>query len=211
MVIAKTYGQVTKEYREEHNISIRKFAKMIGVGKSYLAKLEESGCDATPTLPILLATAEVMEKDPVAFLKKLGISMENSATEPKAAASKSKARAITPFTYIPPTRDNLQTALNEGRLMILPFKAIRMGIFVYIPSIEYEMAIANEVTEVQGGVYTCMSETLGITEFTLFDIGHTVFLSRTEAQKKLVETQNKIKEREARLSSRRKEKPKENA
>ena len=95
--------------------------------------------------------------------------------------------------------------------MILPFKAIRMGMFVYIPSIEYEMAIANEVTEVQGGVYACMSETLGITEFTLFDIGHTVFLSRTEAQKKLVETQNKIKEREARLSSRRKEKPKENA
>lgn len=48
--MTRTYGQLTKKYREENDISIRKFAKMIGVGKSYLAKLETEGCTSTPTL-----------------------------------------------------------------------------------------------------------------------------------------------------------------
>ena len=49
--MTRTYGQLTKKYREENDISIRKFAKMIGVGKSYLAKLETEGCTSTPTRP----------------------------------------------------------------------------------------------------------------------------------------------------------------
>lgn len=203
--MTRTYGQLTKKYREENDISIRKFAKMIGVGKSYLAKLETEGCTSTPTLPILLATAEVMEMDPTAFLKKLGINMESTTAESKETPARTQTRTVEPFEYIPPTLENLQAALKEGRIMVLPFKALKKGMLVYIPSLDYGLAIANEVTEVKGGVYVCASEALGMTEFTLFDIGHTVFTVRADAQKKLTELQAKQQLRESRLNARRKE------
>lgn len=180
----KTYGQLTKAYRETKGLSLRKFAGMVGLSKSYLARLED-GDAQQPSLPILLATAAVMEEDPVAFMRKLGIHMDSPSYSDKEKKKNRKVSRLVPFEYIPNTLENLQAALNEGRILILPFKALRKGSMVYIPSIEYNMAIANEVTEVSGGIYTCESETLGRTEFCLFDMEQTIFSTRAGAMKKL--------------------------
>ena len=182
----KTYGQLTKAYRESKGFSLRKFAGMVGLSKSYLARLED-GEAQQPSLSIILATAAVMEEDPVAFMRKLGIHMDSPSYGDKKQENgrKRKVSRLVPFEYIPNTLENLQSALNEGRILILPFKAIRKGAMVYIPSIEYNMAIANEVVEVKGGIYTCESETLGRTEFSLFDVEQTVFSTRAGAVTKL--------------------------
>ena len=186
MISSKTIplGQMIRDYRESNKISIREFAASAGVSKSYIALLESSRNDCMekqpdPSTDVLLGIAEAMKMSPERLFKKLGYDMGNSSASNRRDAAQAK---IQPFTYIPPTIENLRSALAENRVLILPFSPPTKNSLVYIPQFEEDgMVITHTVSDVSGGVYTAFSELLGSVTFNLYDINRTVFVKRSEA------------------------------
>lgn len=173
-----------RDYRESNKISIRKFASSAGVSKSYISLIESSRHEymdkqPDPSTDVLLGIAEAMKMSPERLFKKLGYDMGNSSTSNRRDSARAK---IQPFTYIPPTIENLRSALAENRILILPFSPPTKNSLVYIPQFEEDgMVITHTVSDVSGGVYTAFSEFLGSVTFTLYDINRTVFVKRSEA------------------------------
>lgn len=186
MISSKTIplGQMIRDYRESNKISIREFASSAGVSKSYIALLESSRHNRMdkqpdPSTEVLLGIAEAMKMSPERLFKKLGYDIGNSSKTNSRNSSRTK---IQPFTYIPPTVENLRSALAENRILILPFSAPTRNSLVYIPQFEEDgMVITHTVSDVSGGVYTAFSELLGSVTFTLYDINRTVFIKRSDA------------------------------
>lgn len=125
-----------------------------------------------------------MGMDRITLFKTLGMEVEVA----ESPAQKVEAVKVTPFAHIPLNRSNLEAALPERRLLILPFTPPSMGDFVYLPYYEMGgMVLALTVRHVAGGVYSAWHETVGDVEFNLFDINQTVFVSRSAAYAKLDE------------------------
>lgn len=186
--MAKLLGQVTKKYREQNHLSLRALARRSGVAKSYLARLEsgdgKTGRIPEPSIDTVRALADAMGMDRIKLFKTLGMEVD-IADSP---AQKIEAVKVTPFAYIPLNRSNLEAALPERRLLILPFTPPNMGDFVYLPYYEMGgMVLALTVKHVSGGVYSAWHEAVGDVEFNLFDIDRTVFVSRSAAYAKLDE------------------------
>lgn len=187
--MATRIGDLTKLYRKSHHISLRAFAARCGISRSYLNVLEkgdsETGITPIPSTKILLAIAQAMEMEPASVFKAAGIPLP---ALPEKKDSTGKTVTIEPFEYIPPTIDNVKAAIQEGRFLVLPFRPPQKRDLVYIPTLENEgMVVAHTVIEVLGGVFRARSEFNGIVEFTLFDIGKTVFLGRKDAYNQLRE------------------------
>ena len=186
--MAKRLGQVTKKYREQNNMSLRALARKSGIAKSYLARLEggdgKTGRFPEPSIDTVRALADAMEIDRITLFKTLGMEVEVADSPVQTV----EAAKVTPFTYIPLTQENLEAALPERRLLILPFTPPRMGSFVYMPYYEMDgMVLTLTVNHVSGGVYSAWHEAVGDVEFNLFDINRTIFVSRSAAYAKLEE------------------------
>ena len=186
--MAKKLGQVTKKYREKNNVSLRALARKSGIAKSYLARLEDgdtkTGRIPEPSIDTVRALADAMEMDRITLFKTLGMEIE-VANSP---IQKVEAAKVTPFTYIPLNQKNLEAALAERRLLILPFTPPRLGDFVYMPYHEMGgMVLSLTIKHVSGGVYSAWHEAVGDVEFNLFDINQTIFVSRSAAYAKLDE------------------------
>lgn len=189
----QTLGSVIKEYRTQNRMSARKFAVRSGISKSYIGILEsgvrpDTGKEPIPSLDVIVGAAKAMEMDTMALLKKIGMDIETKedtyeATNPASPPAKPMGK-IKPFEYVPLNQSNLEAALRERRLMILPFPVPRMGDLVYLPNKSLGMAVAHTVTRVDGGVYEAYAEANGTISFSLFDIGVSVFMKRGEAQAK---------------------------
>lgn len=186
--MAKQLGEITKQYRQKNKMSIRALAKKSGVAKSFIFEIEhgdgKTGKIPTPSVDTVRALADAMEMDRIVLLKKLGMEVD-VADSP---VQKVEAAKVTPFTYIPLNRKNLEEALPERRLLILPFTPPRMGDFVYMPYHEMGgMVLSLTVKHVSGGVYSAWHEAVGDVEFNLFDINQTIFVNRSAAYEKLDE------------------------
>ena len=169
-------------------MSMRALAKKSGIAKSYLARLEngdeKTGRIPEPSIDTVRALANAMEMDRITLFKTLGMEVE-VADSP---IQKVEAVKVTPFAHIPLNQKNLEAALAERRLLILPFSTPRLGDFVYMPYYEMGgMVLALTVKYVSGGVYSAWHEAVGDVEFNLFDINQTIFVSRSAAYKKLDE------------------------
>ena len=187
-MVVKTLGDITKKYRKENKISLRAFAKMCGLSKSYLSILEQNmnptnHKEPVPSLDVITSVAKVMDVSPISLMEQIGMQVTGPESKPSIPqedllpGSKTK---IKPFEHIPPTVDNINAALKERRILILPFRVPREGEMVYALSVDFG-PVAHTVTKVQGGVYMAESELMGKMTFNLFDIGHTVFMTRKEA------------------------------
>lgn len=177
----KTIGTLIRDYRKQKNLSLGQFAKQCGISKTYIYTLENgkpSGEFPSPTLNSLVALANTMEMSLLQLLIELGTIDSTS----KSANQNGSDNAIEPFERIPLTQKNLNEAVPEGRLILLPFRPPRLNELVYTPiySDPY-MVTAHNVTAVYGGVFEAWSETFDIITFTLFDINKSVFLTRKEA------------------------------
>lgn len=69
-------GEIIKEYRQEHNLSLQDFANKIGSSRSYIHMLEKNLNPSTnkpinPSIETLKSLAEAMEMDLEILLKKL--------------------------------------------------------------------------------------------------------------------------------------------
>lgn len=185
-------GVITRAYREKNNLSLGQFAKRCGVSKSYVYALENgktSGELPSPTLESLCGIADAMDMPLLQLLSKMGlIDASTISSDAKKEETEQDGSDIEPFEYIPLTNENLRSALSEGRLLILPYRAPRKGQDVFIPIYEDDgLVIMNSVTAVYGGVYEATSEALGSVLFTLLDINKKVFLNRKDAYAKLKE------------------------
>lgn len=190
--MAKNIGKLMKEYRKKHDIGMSEFGRRCGLSKAYISYLEANkrpGRDEppSPSLDSILAISAAMEMDPVDVMNEIGLNIRDKEKElldnllvPLSTADRS--RPIEPFEYIKPTIETLQAAVKEQRFVILPFKAPRQGDLVYVPMKQYDMLVAFTIIDVKGGVFTASSEAGGQLTFSLFDIGHAVFMSRKDAR-----------------------------
>ena len=186
-----TLGDLTKKYRKAHKMGMGPFAKKCGLSKAYIAILEAGVRPDTkkppiPSLETILAVSIGMEMDCNDVMEKIGLNVRSKEREIEksllAPLSTSQGGAsLEPFDYVPTTAQNLNDALTEGRVLILPFKAPRIGNLVFVPMKEYDMAVAHTITDVKGGIYTATSEVGGPITFSLFDINHAVFMTRKAA------------------------------
>lgn len=186
--MAKQLGQIIKKYRQQHKLSLRAFSEQCGVAKSYLYKLENgdnrNGRMPIPSVHTVRALADAMEMDRIDLFKQLGMEVDVADSPTQII----QVNQVTPFQHIPLTQSNLNDALQERRLLILPFRVPRRGDLVYLPYHEMGgMVLALEVKKVSGGVYSAWHETVGDVEFNLFDIDRTIFISRNAAYDKLAE------------------------
>ena len=185
-------GKVIRKYRTENKISAKAFAESCGLSRAYIAMLEanhrfDNGKAPTPSLDAIIRIAKAMDMDTYVLMKKIGMDIqektgESDATAVKPSVLSGTAQKIRPFEYVPLTQENLNAAVKERRLILLPFRAPRRGDLVWIPMPECGMAVAHTITMVGGGVYEAYSEINGTVSFSLFDIGHSVFQNRTDAE-----------------------------
>lgn len=186
-----TLGELTKKYRKENKMGMGPFAKKCGLSKAYIAMLESGVRPDTkkppaPSLETILAVSVAMEMDCNDVMAKIGLDVRSKEREIEKSliAPLSTAQSgvvLEPFQHIPISIDNMNAAIKEGRVMILPFKMPRIGNLVFVPMKEFDMAVAHTITDVKGGIYTATSEAGGPITFSLFDIGHVVFMSRKDA------------------------------
>lgn len=195
--MAKTLGNVIAAYRKKQKLSLSKFAALSGLSKSYVALLEknarpDTGKRPIPSLDTIVCVARAMDMETQELMEEIGVSIEEKeivqdARHNKHITSKSSQKIkVKPFEHIPVTQDNLNAAIREKRVMILPFRAPRLRDRLFVPMNEYEMAVAHTVTKVEGGVYEAYAEANGVIRFTLFDIGVRVFYDYDEARKRIV-------------------------
>ena len=177
----KTIGELIRDYRKQNNLSLGQFAKQCGISKTYIYILENgrnSGAFPSPTLDSLTAIANAMDVPVIQLLAEMGI-VDASAMSAYLYGSDSD---IEPFDYIPLTQKNLNEAVPEGRLILLPFRPPRLNQFVYIPVYDKPyMIVTHTVTAIYGGVFEAWSETFDTVTFTLLDINKNVFLTHKEA------------------------------
>lgn len=184
-------GQLIKEYRTSHKLSMGAFADCCGLSKAYIAMLEanerpDSKHPPSPSIQTIVAIAAAMEMDVNDVLQQIGLPVRDKQQEmaQSVIAPLSTADAILmPFEHIPVDKDSLLPAIREGRVIILPFRQPRINDLVYVPVKQYDMAVAHTVKQVEGGIYTALSEAAGSIRFSLFDIGHSVFMSLADANK----------------------------
>lgn len=187
-----TLGTIIKKYRKDNRIGLREFAVNAGLSRSYINMLErnarpETGEPPVPSLSAIIGIAAAMDMDTMTLMQKIGIDIKEKEQEVKMARAPFQAPGknikadIVPFQYTSLTDESIIKAAREGRLLITPFKLPTKGCLVYIPNAEYNMVIAHSVTKVEGGVYEACAEVTGNIKFSIFDINHTVFMSRSEA------------------------------
>lgn len=182
-------GQLIKEYRASHKLSMGTFADSCGLSKAYIAMLEanerpDSKNPPSPSIQTIVSIAAAMEMDVNDVLQRIGLPVRDKQQEmaQSVIAPLSTAEAILlPFEHIPVDKDSLLPAVREGRVLILPFRPPRLHDLVYVPVKQYDMAVAHTVEQVEGGIYTASSEAAGSIRFSVFDIGHSVFLSWADA------------------------------
>lgn len=58
-----TLGDIVKEYRREHSMSMGEFAKKAGVSKAYISLLERNENEINPSIKTIKAVSEVVGKD----------------------------------------------------------------------------------------------------------------------------------------------------
>lgn len=175
-------GLIISKYRKKNGLSVRQFAAKCGLSKAYISLLENgrAGSDhpPSPSLTAVLSIAEAMEMDSNELFKKLGLSLDPVNPAMKSSSSSE----IKPFEYIEPTIENINLAVQEGRLLILPFRLPRIQDLVYVPMYAQDgMVVSHIVTEISGGVYKAYSEYSGTIEFNLYDINRVVFMTRKAA------------------------------
>lgn len=191
----KTLGMLIHKFRKARKMSLSEFSKCSGLSKAYLSILEKNERPDTkkpplPSLKAILAAATAMERDPTDVLEELGIDIKDKTREieaqllgPLSTTRPGTSGELTPWEYIPLTIENLRPAISEGRLLILPFRAPVMGALVYVPLKQLDdMPVAHTVVNCKGGIYTATCEAGGPITFSLFDIGHVVFMTRKEAR-----------------------------
>ncbi|MBO4915729.1 MAG: helix-turn-helix transcriptional regulator [Oscillospiraceae bacterium] len=181
----KTIGDITRKYREKHRISLRRFAELCGVSKTYLYQLEcgktGKGDYPSPSLSVVMAIADAMKMNPMKLFREIGFSID-SQREQKSAGDALIPVTIKPYEYIPVTMENLKAAAQRNSIMILPFSLPVLGGFVYIPEFKRDgHVVTHRVTEIQGGIYSAVSEQYGTVVFNLFDIDRSVFTERDAA------------------------------
>lgn len=92
-------GEIIKKYREEHDLSMRSFAKLAGISASYISKLEKDEDNSgSVTLPKLQSIADAM----AVTLDSLMREMDDTVVvaEPKAADPVSRLRYAPVFNPI---------------------------------------------------------------------------------------------------------------
>ena len=163
-----TLGQVIKDYRKKNKMSIRAYAKRLGMSSAYVYCLEKgvhpkTGEDIVPSFETICRAAEAMDMDVLELMDKIGINVDKDAAMEKGIIPPPSLSAGTenlqPWDHVPLTPDNLEAAVKEGRLMIVPFKVPKLGMFIFSPNKEYDMAVRYRVDGVQGGVYTASHPT----------------------------------------------------
>ncbi|EOW9529610.1 helix-turn-helix domain-containing protein [Bacillus cytotoxicus] len=73
----KTLGMIIREYRQEHNLSLREFATRCQLSHSYIDKLEKgkdprNGKPVEPTLAVIEQIAHAIHKDKTDLLEEIG-------------------------------------------------------------------------------------------------------------------------------------------
>ncbi|CAI8803492.1 MULTISPECIES: helix-turn-helix domain-containing protein [Bacillus] len=73
----KTLGMMIREYRQEHNLSLREFATRCQLSHSYIDKLEKgvdprNGKPVEPTLTVIEQIAKAINKDKADLLEGIG-------------------------------------------------------------------------------------------------------------------------------------------
>lgn len=189
--MAKHIGELIKKYRSKHHIGMSEFGRRCGLSKAYISYLEANkrpGRDEppSPSLDSILAISAAMEMDPVDVMNEIGLNIKDREKELRDSllvplSTGVKGRPLEPFEYIKPSIETLQSAIKERRVLILPFTAPRQGDLVYVPMKQYDMAVAHVVMDVKGGVFTVESEAGGRLTFSIFDVGHAVFMTRRDA------------------------------
>lgn len=189
-----TLGALIKQYRTAHKMGMSEFGKRCGLSKAYISILENNERPDTkkppaPSLDVILAVATAMEKDANEVLAQLGLNIKDRSREiegellgPLSTNRPAATGDLQPWQYIPLTVDNLKAAVAEQRLLILPFRAPKMGDMVFVPLKQFDdMPVAHTIVDCRGGIYTAHSEAGGPITFSLFDIDRVVFMSRSAA------------------------------
>ncbi len=181
----KTIGEITKKYREKHGLSLRAFAELCGVSKTYLFQLERGktgdGDFPSPSLAVVMAIADAMKMDPSKLFRELGFGLDKPRGA-KGARDESPSAVLKPYEYIPVTMENLKAAARRNSIMILPFSLPVPGGFVYIPEFKKDgRVVTHRVTDVSGGIFSAVSEQYGTVVFNLYDIDRTVYTDRDAA------------------------------
>lgn len=192
-------GDVVAEYRKEHKVSMRSFAKQAGVSLAYLSYLEKGINPTTnkplnPSLDTTIACCKAMDMDIMELFGKLDPELAKEARaameeklEHKTAKNESADPEVTaaPANYptsvpngIALTNENLMAAIKERRILLMPTRIPKVGDLVYIPMREYMMATASTVVEAGAGVFRCQAEASGDVLFTIFDLEKKVFTTR---------------------------------
>lgn len=190
-----TLGAIIANYRKANKISMRSFASSCGLSKAYIGILErnerpESGEVPVPSLETIVKVANAIDMDSLTLMRKIGIDVKKKEAALKTSVtSKATAKTVVPFEYIPLTQENLNAAVRERRILLLPFPAPVVGTFVYAPMPEYSenTPTSFRVEKVDGGVYEAMSGTGLMIQFSLFDIDRVVYTNRNKAREKLSE------------------------
>ena len=193
--MAKTLGSLIAAYRKKKNMSLKDFAEASGISKPYIAVLEkdvrpDTGKAPAPSLDIVVAAARAMDMDTLELMREIGIDISKKEDEQDAKTNRhitqdSAQSRIKPFQHIPLTQENLNAAIRERRVLLLPFRVPRRNDLVYVPMHEYGMPVAHTITKVDGGVYEAFAEVNGKITFTLFDIGVRVFNDYGSAAEKI--------------------------
>lgn len=186
MAEKKPLGKIILAFRKKNKISLRKFAEACGYSKEYISQLERgvnpaTGKPSTPSLDKIAAAARAMDMDFGALLKKMGIDLGGSVNLDGNSPKDLRNKVPEPGEYFPITIKNINDAIGDGRLLILPYRVPNIRSMVWIPSPEYGMAIAHTVISAGGGVFVASAEATGKVTFTIFDLGKNVFTSRAEA------------------------------
>lgn len=186
MAEKKSLGKIILAYRKKHNISLRKFAEACGYSKEYISQLERevnpaTGKPPTPSLDKVAAAARAMEMDFSELLSKMGLDLGDSINLGGKSQKDLRNKVPEPGENIPITIQNINDAIEDGRLLILPYRIPHIGSMVWIPSPEYGMCIGHTVISAGGGVFVATAESTGKVTFTIFDLGKNVFNTRKEA------------------------------
>lgn len=187
-------GSIIQEYRAQHKIKMADFAKRCGLSKAYISILEknkrpDTGAPPVPSLDTIIAVAMGMGSEPDEILSQMGLQKNMAPIHvqiqemQQQLSTCSNRQFLCPFEYIEMNQQNLMDAVRDGRLIILPFRAPKLGDIIYVYLKAYDMSVAHTITAVGGGIYTASSEAGGDITFSLFDIGHTVFQSRKTANR----------------------------
>lgn len=94
-----TLGNIVKEYRERHNVSMDEFSKMCNLSKGYISMLENntnprSNKPIAPTLPTIKKIALAMQADVDSILKALDSNQEISLDPDMEDYDKEKKRHL---------------------------------------------------------------------------------------------------------------------